>query len=94
MATIHDYALVLLRAYHPVNIAVTAYVLLMLQDYGWKVENSITVMESLKLFKEENRHSSLLEPFAETIYNTDNILMCCYSLRFVNEILISIVDDE
>jgi hypothetical protein len=44
VANIHDYAIVLLRAYHPVNIAVTAYVLLMLQDYGWKVENSITIM--------------------------------------------------
>lgn len=51
-------------------------------------------MESLKLYKEENKHSSLLEPFAETIYNTDNILMCCYSLRFINETLISIVDDD
>ena len=73
VATIHDYALVLLRAYHPVNIAVTAYVLMMLQDYAWKVENSITMVESLKLFKEEtkpisaseeNKNSSFLEPFA------------------------------
>jgi hypothetical protein len=94
IAGIRDYAIILLRAYHPVNIAVTAYVMLMLQDYSWKVENSLTLMESLKLFKEENGHASVLEPFAETIYNTDNILVCYYSLRFINEILISIVDDE
>jgi hypothetical protein len=40
---IEDYALVLLRAYHPVNVAVSAYVLLMLQDYAWKVEGSRTI---------------------------------------------------
>jgi hypothetical protein len=38
VATIEDYPIILLRAYHPVNVAVTAYVLLMLQDYSWKVE--------------------------------------------------------
>lgn len=51
-------------------------------------------MEALKLFKEESKNSSILDPFAETIYHTDNILMCCYSLRFINEALISIVDDQ
>ena len=44
VATIKNYSLVLLRAYHPVNIAVTAYVMLMLQDYAWKVENSLTLV--------------------------------------------------
>jgi hypothetical protein len=39
VATIKDYPIILLRAYHPVNVAVTAYVLLMLQDYSWKVES-------------------------------------------------------
>jgi hypothetical protein len=37
VSSIKDYGLILLRAYHPINIAVTAYVLLMLQDYSWKV---------------------------------------------------------
>jgi hypothetical protein len=39
VAAISDYPIILLRAYHPVNVAVTAYVLLMLQDYSWKVES-------------------------------------------------------
>ena len=41
---IRDYAIILMRAYHSVNIAVTAYVLQMLQDYAWKVEDSLSLM--------------------------------------------------
>ena len=91
---IEDYTLILLRGFHPVNVAVTAYVLMMLQDYAWKVENSRTLFESLNLYKEECKHSSVLEPFVEAIYETDNILMCYYNMRFINEVLISMVDDS
>lgn len=44
VANIKDYSIVLMRAYHPINTAVTAYVLLMLQDYSWKVQNSMSLM--------------------------------------------------
>ena len=37
ISDIPEYPLTLLRAYHPVNVAVSAYALLMLQDYAWKV---------------------------------------------------------
>jgi hypothetical protein len=40
----------LLRAYHPVNIAVSAYVLAMLKDYSWKVEDGISIVDSLKTY--------------------------------------------
>lgn len=92
VATIPDYPIILLRAYHPVNISVTAYVLLMLQDYSWKVE-SASILATLRRFQEEGGYASFLQPFAETIFDTNNILMCYYNLRFVNEVLISIVDD-
>lgn len=52
VAGIRDYSLILMRAYHPIHIAVTGYALLMLQDYSWKVENSLSLMETLKLFQE------------------------------------------
>lgn len=94
VAEVPDYARILLRAYHPVNVAVTAYVLMMLQDYAWKVEESVSVVEAMEAWKEETGAKSMLEAFAQCIYETDNILMCCYNLRFINEILISIVDDE
>lgn len=92
VATIPDYPIILLRAYHPVNVSVTAYVLLMLQDYSWKVE-SASILATLRRFQEEGGWGSFLQPFAETIFETNNILMCYYNLRFVNEVLISIVDD-
>ena len=60
VAEIEDYTLILLRGFHPVNVAVTAYVLMMLQDYAWKVENSRTLFESLQAYKEECRHGSIL----------------------------------
>lgn len=88
-----DYTAILLRAYHPVNVAVTAYVLMMLQDYSWKVENGVSIIETLREFQKESGLKSFLDPFVETIYETSNILMCFYNLRFINEMLISIVDD-
>lgn len=39
-----DYTYILLKAYHPVNVAVTAYVLMMLQDYSWKAENGTSIV--------------------------------------------------
>jgi hypothetical protein len=51
VCNIPEYAITLLRAYHPVNVAVSAYVLLMLQDYAWKVESRHTILESLEFFK-------------------------------------------
>jgi hypothetical protein len=48
----------------------------------------------LEAFKQDGNLHTILDPFAETVYETDNILMCCYTLRFINEMLISIVDEE
>ena len=42
--SITDYTYIILRAYHPVNVAVTAYVLMLLQDYSWKAENGISII--------------------------------------------------
>ena len=47
VACIPDYGVVLLRAYHPINVAVSAYVLVMLQDYAWKAECSRSLIECL-----------------------------------------------
>lgn len=63
VAAISDYPIILLRAYHPVNVAVTAYVLLMLQDYSWKVESG-SILETLKKFQQEGGYHSFLQPFA------------------------------
>jgi hypothetical protein len=86
--------LILFRAFHPINVAVTAYVLLMLIDYSWKAEESCPIIDVLEKFKLENNSNSLLQPFAECIYETDNILMCYYNLKFINQLLASIVDDD
>lgn len=79
-----EYTIILMRAYHPVNVAVTAYVLLMLQDYNWKVENGVSMLETLRAYQAENQLKSFLDPFVEAIYETNNILMCFYNLRFIN----------
>jgi hypothetical protein len=50
VAKIEQYTLILLRAYHPVNIAVSAYVLTMLKDYSWKVEDGISIVNALKIY--------------------------------------------
>jgi hypothetical protein len=93
VATIADYPLILLRGYHSVNVSVTAYVLMMLQDYSWKVESG-SILQTLQRFQGECGLKSFLDPFVETIYETNNILMCYYNMRFINELLISIVDDN
>jgi hypothetical protein len=54
----------------------------------------MSIIETMKNYQAENELKSFLDPFVETIYETNNILMCFYNLRFINEMIISIVDEN
>lgn len=52
VSRIDDYALVLLGIYHPVQVAVSALVLFLLQEYCWKAEGSRSLVNCLEIFRE------------------------------------------
>lgn len=86
--------MIILRNFHPVNIAISAYVLELLTDYIWRTDDSERALEQLKSVRRVAEGEWSLIIFTETLINTNNILMVFYVLKFINELLASFVDDE
>lgn len=89
-----NYVVIILRNFHPVNIAISAYVLELLTDYIWRTDDSERALEQLKSVRRVAEGEWSLIIFTETLINTNNILMVFYVLKFINELLASFVDDE
>ena len=43
-----NYLNIIIKAYHPINVAVTAYSLSLFEDYVWKVEDGVSIVKVLK----------------------------------------------
>ena len=48
----------------------------------------------MKEYAKQENYDDFLFPFADTLKNTDNILMVYYNLKFINEILGATVDEK
>jgi len=83
-----------MRNFHPINIAITAFVLELLTDYIWRTEDSEQALEQLRSCRKDFEDGWSLKMFTETLINTNNILMVYYVLRFMNELLASFVEDD
>ena len=88
------YAEIILSAYHPIHVGVTSYVLSLLEDYIWRCEENKNLFYFLKSYAKQEKYTYYLQPFAETLDTTDNILMVYYHLKFINEILVATVNEK
>jgi hypothetical protein len=52
VSRIDDYAVVLLGIYHSVQVAVSALVLFLLQEYCWKAEGSRSLVQCLEIYRD------------------------------------------
>lgn len=48
IVTINTYLDTIIKAYHSINVAVTAYALSLFEDYVWRAEGGQNVIEVLK----------------------------------------------
>jgi len=84
----------IMRNFHPINIAITAFVLELLTDFIWRTEDSEQALEQLRNCRKDFEDGWSLKVFTDTLINTNNILMVYYLLRFMNELLASFVDND
>ena len=77
------------------NAAVTAYVLSLLEEYVWKVDDGESIIEVLKKTTEQPKKShdkiSYLQRFVDIIDTSDNILMVYYNMKFINEMIAAVI---
>ena len=93
IAKLPNYLNTIIKAYHPINVAVTAYSLSLFEDYLWKVEDEASVIKALKETR-DTKEDSFLQRFADTLGNTDNILMVYYNIKFINELIAAVIQED
>jgi hypothetical protein len=57
----------IIQAYHPINVGVTAYVLSLLEDYMWRTEDTKSIFDVLKDYAKQENYENYLQPFSETL---------------------------
>jgi hypothetical protein len=83
IVSVNTYLDTIIKAYHPINVAVSAYALSLFEDYVWKAEDGQNIIQVLKRTT-PTKDQSFLQRFANTIDNSNNILMVYYNLKFIN----------
>lgn len=60
----------------------------------WRAEEGDHIVKILESFRLDQNHESFLSPFADTINESDNILMVYYNMKFINELIASVIEED
>ena len=62
--SIENYGNMIIQAYHPINVGVTAYVLSLLEDYMWRTEDTKSIFDVLKDYAKQENYENYLQPLS------------------------------